>query len=359
MIRVKNKRADKLSWEDAKEGMSLYDHDSIQIIGSASAEVQFADGHIARVGEKTLLVVKRMEEDLVYRTCRSFMVLIEGELRGWTGESESGSGSVYVETPSIRIAILKRKPSRFLPSVEMIYSTHPALDRPRRHPDRSISRSRSTCSPPAKDRIAATSSIRHGFTISTTRGKKYIIAADSPIQKIKIDETVGEDAMIRFMSVVLTFVLSVLFSGGAAWAQQKGLIELRAVVEKDVEVINEAGVPETRRVEAGKVIPGDEVIYSIYYTNSGKEPADKVNITNPIPEHMLYRSGSALGADTTITFSVDGGETYDAMGNLKVTDANGKERPAETRDLTHIRWTLEKSLPHGSEGFVSFRAQLE
>ena len=165
--------------------------------------------------------------------------------------------------------------------------------------------------------------------------------------------------MKRIVSVVLVFLLSALLGGGAVWAQQNGMIELRTVVEKDVVVINKAGVKETRRVEAGKVIPGDEVIYTIFYTHSGKEAADKVNITNPIPEHMLYASGSALGEDTTITFSVDGGKTYDAPGNLTVTDANGKERAAEARDFTHIRWTLEKPLPPGFEGFVSFLARLE
>lgn len=165
--------------------------------------------------------------------------------------------------------------------------------------------------------------------------------------------------MKRIVSVVLVSLLSAFLGGGTALAQQSGTIELRAVVEKDMVVINETGAKETRRVEAGKVIPGDEVIYTIYYTNSGKEAADEVNITNPVPEHMLYTHGSAVGEDTTITFSVDGGKTYDAPENLKVTDANGKERSAEARDFTHIRWTLEKPLPPDTEGFVRFLARLE
>jgi hypothetical protein len=74
---------------------------------------------------------------------------------------------------------------------------------------------------------------------------------------------------------------------------------------------------------------------------------------------MLYKDGSAGGEGTVITFSVDDGKTYDVPGNLKVLDADGKERSAVASDYTHIRWTLEKSVSPEAVGYVSFRAILE
>ena len=89
------------------------------------------------------------------------------------------------------------------------------------------------------------------------------------------------------------------------------------------------------------------------------EPADKVVISNPVPEHMLYQEGSAAGEDTDIAFSVDNGTTYDVPEKLTIVDDDGKERPAKGADYTHIRWTLQKSMAPEEKGLVTFRAQLK
>ena len=165
--------------------------------------------------------------------------------------------------------------------------------------------------------------------------------------------------MKRLVFIVVSILLSVSVSAGAVWAQQKGNIELKAVAEQEKEVINDKGEKEITRVPVARVVPGDEVVYTLHYTNSGQEPADNVVITDPVPEHMMYTEGSASGADTVITFSVDNGATYDLPARLTIVGADGKERPAQGSDYTHIRWTLTKSLAPGETGRVSFRARLE
>jgi len=165
--------------------------------------------------------------------------------------------------------------------------------------------------------------------------------------------------MNRFMSIVSWLLPFVLLCNGAAWAQQSGRVELTLVAEQERQVITDKGEKELKRVPAAKVVPGDEVIYSIHYVNKGKEAADSVVIDNPVPEHMLYTQGSAAGADTAITFSVDKGKTYHPPSKLTVTGADGKERPATAADYTHIRWTLQKPLVPGGKGLVSFRARLK
>ena len=165
--------------------------------------------------------------------------------------------------------------------------------------------------------------------------------------------------MKRIISVTLSFLLLAFTASSIVYAQAKGSIELRMTAEQEIEVVNADGEKEMRRIEAAKVVPGDEVIYTIHYMNAGAEPADSVVITNPIPIHMMYKEGSASGEGTAITFSVDGGKTYDLPENLIILDSKGKERPATASDYTHVRWTLTGSLLPETGGNVSFRAILE
>ena len=160
-------------------------------------------------------------------------------------------------------------------------------------------------------------------------------------------------------AVVLTLFCLLLGSAGPVLAENSGTIELRTVVEKEVFEFNEEGRKVLVRKPAGKVIPGDEVVYTIFYTNTGQDPADKIVITNPVPEHMVYKMDSAAGKGCVITFSVDKGKTYNTFEDLRVTSANGTLRPPLVSELTHIHWTVTKSLPPGQKGFVVYRATLQ
>lgn len=124
-----------------------------------------------------------------------------------------------------------------------------------------------------------------------------------------------------------------------------------------VAVLDEHGDKSTRRIEAA-VIPGDEVIYTITYTNNSKDVATNVVITNPVPKHMNYEDGSAEGANTKIEFSVDG-RHFAAPDKLTVTTTDGKTRQARAEDYTHVRWTLAAPLATGKDGHVSYRAILQ
>lgn len=142
-------------------------------------------------------------------------------------------------------------------------------------------------------------------------------------------------------------------------ASAQGSIELKSVVEMEVKAFNDEGQKVTVRKPAGKVVPGNEVIYTTYYTNIGNEPADSVVITNPVPDDLIFIDGSAAGKNTKITFSVDYGKTYDLPDALFIKGANGKKRPALASEYTHIKWELTKSLPPEGEGFVTFKAKLK
>ena len=123
--------------------------------------------------------------------------------------------------------------------------------------------------------------------------------------------------------------------------------------------IDESGQEATRLVPVSTVVPGDEVIYTISFTNISEEPAENVTITNAVPEHMAYVGDTAFGPGTEVSFSVDGGFSYGSPGELTVTDDDGEERPANASDYTHIRWVMRSNLEPGSKGFARFRAQLK
>ena len=150
--------------------------------------------------------------------------------------------------------------------------------------------------------------------------------------------------------------LAALFFATQAWAQSKH-IELDAKVEREIEVVDESGQKTIKREQAVTVLPGEVVVYTITARNVGEEPATNVVITDPIPEHMDY-TGSVKGERTRITFSVDGGKTYDVATALMVPDGEG-EKPAKPEDYTHIRWQLNDALEPGSALSVEFHARLQ
>ena len=165
--------------------------------------------------------------------------------------------------------------------------------------------------------------------------------------------------MRRLLFFIGFSLIAVAFFGNAALAQSKGKIKLNAVAEVEKEIFNEEGKKVTKRFPADKVIPGDKVIFTVYYTNASKDKADDVFITNHIPEHMIYSEGTATGEDTRITFSIDGGKRFDLPENLKMKMPDGTERLARPEEYTTVKWTFNKSLPAGSEGAVAFTAILK
>ena len=141
-------------------------------------------------------------------------------------------------------------------------------------------------------------------------------------------------------------------------AQEGGHLNVTTTVQKEVIVENEDGSTETKLVEAGSVIPGETVVYTITFANAGDEPAENIVITNPISASLTYVAGSASNGDMQVEFSIDGGQTFAAASDLRIVD-NGIERPATTKDYTHVRWVMQSELASGGERQASFAAVLE
>lgn len=167
---------------------------------------------------------------------------------------------------------------------------------------------------------------------------------------------------VRSLLAPLALATAAFAVGAHAQAPSGGGVQLVNTAQKEVEV-DEAGRKVRKLVEPGKMVPGDEVVYTISYVNKGGRPAERVAIVNPIPQHTRFRAGSVEGASAEIAYSADGGKTYAAPEKLTVAARDTKglpvARPAVAADITHIRWTLKEPLVPGANGHVRFRAVIE
>ena len=140
-------------------------------------------------------------------------------------------------------------------------------------------------------------------------------------------------------------------------AADKACVELKTSAQTEREVV-EQGQKVKRVVPAGKVLPGDEVIWTITATNVCKTPTDNVVIANPVPEHMTYVAGSAMGTGTDIAYSLDGKE-FKGAADLTVNAADGTKRAARADEYRAIRWTYKNAFAPGATAYVRYRAVVQ
>lgn len=158
--------------------------------------------------------------------------------------------------------------------------------------------------------------------------------------------------------ILILTTMTLLLASSLAWAAPK--IEIVLTAEVDIkEVID--GKEVIKRIPATEIEPGQTIFYTLTYRNNGDAHATNVNLNDPIPKETMYVSESAFGEGATITFSADGGQTYQGEAgvtyNAKEADGSTNEKNASPDQFTHIRWTLE-SVPAGFGGIVGFEAMV-
>ena len=128
-------------------------------------------------------------------------------------------------------------------------------------------------------------------------------------------------------------------------------------VALDSEIFVERSVEQTDgsvtvTLEApSRVVPGDSLIFVLNYENTGVERAENFVVTNPMPEAVAFVEVIDEGA----IFSVDGGETFGPLTELRIASENGVERDAQAVDVSHVRWTLTDPIAPGATGQLRFR----
>jgi uncharacterized repeat protein (TIGR01451 family) len=154
-----------------------------------------------------------------------------------------------------------------------------------------------------------------------------------------------------------TLLVVSLATGATALAQtaERGCIELKTVAEVEETYVDANGNRATRLTPAAKVVPGDEVVWTIVANNVCTTPAGDVAITNPVPEHMRYVGNSAFGPGANIEFSLDGA-AFAAADALTVAEADGSRRAARADEYSAIRWALPRPMGPSESLVVRYRA---
>jgi uncharacterized repeat protein (TIGR01451 family) len=164
---------------------------------------------------------------------------------------------------------------------------------------------------------------------------------------------------------IATVVLSLLPMGdkpAIAQLMENGTILVQNVLQQPKVSLNLVADKQfTQKDDRGKVtvswkeldtkklvLPGEVIRFRVLGKNQGNKSAKSLNITQRIPQGLIYQLKSATASikDTTITYSIDQGKTFVASPMVKVTLANGKveEHPAPDSAYTHVRWDFNQQL---------------
>ncbi|MFK3890433.1 hypothetical protein [Sphingomonas sp. NPDC079357] len=100
-------------------------------------------------------------------------------------------------------------------------------------------------------------------------------------------------------------------------------------------------------VPAARVVPGDRVVFTLAYRNTGAQPLADLVFDNPVPQGVAYRAPAPHSPVPEL--SVDG-RHYGTLAQL------GDAGPDA---VTHVRWRLARPLAPGASGTFAFQAVLK
>lgn len=136
----------------------------------------------------------------------------------------------------------------------------------------------------------------------------------------------------------------------ASPALAQSTITLKSSVYVARAVTDPQGNKKNQLFAPDRVLPGQPLVVMLEYKNAAQKPAADFVINNPIPGAVSFTGVEQPWA----TVSVDGGKTYGALAGLKVTTADGKFRPANPGDVTHVRWKFAQPIAPGTGGRVIY-----
>lgn len=160
--------------------------------------------------------------------------------------------------------------------------------------------------------------------------------------------------MPRLPSPVIAVAALALAAPFAAHAAGPLVVTSGVMVESKVRAAD--GSTRVVLAPAKRVVPGDRVVLTLAYRNTGAVPLSDIAFDNPLPKGLAYRS--AASGSPAPEVSVDG-RSFGALSTLRVPVAGGGWRAATPNDVTHVRWRLDRPLTAGAKGQFAFQAVLK
>ncbi|MCK9483087.1 MAG: hypothetical protein M0R34_01825 [Candidatus Marinimicrobia bacterium] len=100
----------------------------------------------------------------------------------------------------------------------------------------------------------------------------------------------------------------------------------------------------SKTVDKTSAAPGDTITYTVHYSNTGDGDATYVFILESIPTNTEYVTDSAVGAGTTITYSHNGGISYDT---------------SQAAPVTSLSFQCATTLTPGAGGSIAFKVKVK
>jgi uncharacterized repeat protein (TIGR01451 family) len=147
------------------------------------------------------------------------------------------------------------------------------------------------------------------------------------------------------MSIRSLFLLGAMLAAAPAIAAGPLQVTSQVMVEAKQRAAD--GTTRIALVPARRVVPGDRVVFTLAYRNTGSQPLADLVFDNPVPSGVVYRASAANSPAPEL--SVDG-RRYGTPAQLGTID------PA---DVTHVRWRLARPLAPGASGTFAFQAVLK
>jgi uncharacterized repeat protein (TIGR01451 family) len=145
------------------------------------------------------------------------------------------------------------------------------------------------------------------------------------------------------------------FFVSALSAQESAEIQTELVAEVRENISTTPGRELFRFVPARLLEQGQVVYYTVRITNQTTVPLRNVAVVQPVPANTAYIADSASGPGADVSFSVDGGHTFEPPEGLTI-EVEGAKQPAQAEKYTHIRWQLRNALAPGATALARFRA---
>jgi uncharacterized repeat protein (TIGR01451 family) len=185
----------------------------------------------------------------------------------------------------------------------------------------------------------------------------YKVVSTLPSYIINFKHEIFEFLMLRRIRIR---VVCVALCGVGIPCAASGQATSQALVVKAVAEVETRAVQDGRDIvklaPANRVVPGDQLIYTLEIRNAGPAAVREPVVTYAVPSHMMYVAESATGPGAEVRYSIDSGHFFDRPENLRVVDADGHSRQAKPDEYTHIRWKLKNTLKSNSVAFARFRA---
>lgn len=154
---------------------------------------------------------------------------------------------------------------------------------------------------------------------------------------------------------IVALVIGLTLGVQPAAAQETGALTSKIELEK-LAPATAGQTPAKSYVAPDVVVPGDRIRVTLTFANNGISPAAGLNLTNPIPEGLVFDETNDIDG---FSVSTDGGKTFGALAALQVPVSGAAPRAAVAADVTHVRWLWPDAVAPGQSRSVAFFGRVQ